>query len=96
MNKLNYEPVGDFVIIEVEEPKKKTDSGIIKPDTVLAKEQKEAGAQIFQTVAAVGKDCKYVKIGDRVLFTGSVVNLTFEGKKYFQLHEYNVLGIERL
>jgi len=58
-----FKPLGDRVLIKVEEAEKKTASGLFIPDKAQEKTQKG-------TVVAVGtdKDVITVKVGDKVLY----------------------------
>ncbi len=60
---MTFQPLGDRVLIKVEEAAKKTASGIIIPDT--AQEKTQEGM-----VIAVGtdKDVIQVKVGDKVMY----------------------------
>jgi chaperonin GroES len=66
---------------------KKTESGIIIPDTVKEKPQKAK-------VEAVGGDVEHVKVGDLVLFAKySGTELKLNDQDYIILKEDEVLGI---
>lgn len=56
-----YKPLWDYVLIDVDEIKKQTDSGFFIPSS--SKEVPPIG-----TVVAIGPDCKAIKVGDKVIF----------------------------
>lgn len=87
---MNFQPLGNRVLVErVEEPAK-TPSGIIIPDN--AKEKPLEGK-----VLAIGPEVEeegQIKVGDRVVFakySGTEINL--EGNEYLILQTDDILGI---
>ena len=87
---MNFQPLGNRVLVErVEEPTK-TPAGIIIPDN--AKEKPLEGK-----VLAVGPEVKeegHIKVNDRIVFakySGTEINL--EGKEYLILQTDDILGI---
>lgn len=58
---MKLQPLWDYVLIDVDEVKKRTDSGFL-----LANSSKEVPP--WGVVIATGPDCKTVKVDDRVLF----------------------------
>lgn len=90
-------PLGDRVLIRIEEQVTTTKSGIIIPDTV-GKERPEQG-----TVVAVGQGRKtddgktialQVKVGDVVLFSKyGPDEIKIDGEEYYILSESNILAI---
>lgn len=87
---MNFQPLGNRVLVErVEEPTK-TPSGIIIPDN--AKEKPLEGK-----VLAIGPEVEeegHIKVDDRVVFakySGTEINL--EGKEYLILQTDDILGI---
>lgn len=90
------EPIGDRVIVKVQEEEEKTVGGI-----VLASNAKEKPTQ--GEVVAVGSGLynnvgdklpMTVKKGDTVLYDKySGTNVEYEGKKYLVLHEKDILAI---
>lgn len=94
---IGVKPLGDRVLVKPVSPSdKKTDSGIIIPDTV-DKEKPEQGK-----IVAVGEgryeDGKIipvrVKVGDRVMFSKyGYDEIKVEGEEYFIIKEDNILAI---
>ena len=94
---MNFQPLGDRVIIKPLEPETKTKGGIVLPDTV--KEKPQEGK-----VVAVGKgkvldngtvQKPEVKEGDVVLYgkySGTEVN-TKDGEEYLIVREEDILAI---
>ena len=87
---MNFQPLGNRVLVErVEEPTK-TPSGIIIPDN--AKEKPLEG-----NVLAIGPEVEeegQIKVGDKVVFakySGTEINL--DGKEYLILSTDDILGI---
>ena len=62
MNK--FEAINDYVIVKSVE-KNKTESGIIKPSSATKRKEKAYGEGV---VLSVGKECKYLKEGDKIAF----------------------------
>lgn len=60
---MNIQPLGDRVLVKMEQEKQKTRGGIIIPDTAQEKTQ-------IGTVVAVGDDKDAIKVaaGDRVMY----------------------------
>ena len=84
---MNFKPIGERVLVERLEKKKKTASGIIIPDN--AKEKPLMGV-----VKAIGSEVKDVKVNDKVVFgkySGTEVKL--EGTEYLILKLEDVLGV---
>ena len=59
--KIGIEPLGEMVLIELEQAAEKTDSGFMLPEA--AREKMNVG-----TVIAAGPDSKNVKAGDKVVY----------------------------
>ncbi|KRN27435.1 hypothetical protein IV38_GL002087 [Lactobacillus selangorensis] len=90
-------PLGDRVIIEVEEPKEETVGGIVLANN--AKQKPQSGKIVAVgngNVTADGKTIPMnVKVGDVVVYdkyAGSEV--TYDEKKYLVLHEKDLMAIE--
>lgn len=62
-----YKPCKDNVVVKVAELSKKTDKGIIIPDSVMEQRAKEKGVNMFLEVIAVGPDTKLIRPGMKVL-----------------------------
>lgn len=83
---MSFKPLMDRVLAELVEDEKKTESGIIIPDT--AKEKPQKGK-----VVAVGEDVELVQEGDEILFAKYSGNeLKFDNKDYIILKEDEILG----
>ena len=83
---MSFKPLMDRVLVELIEDEKKTESGIIIPDT--AKEKPQRGK-----VVSVGEDVELVKEGDEVIFAKYSGNeLKFDNKDYIVLKEDEILG----
>ncbi len=84
-----FQPLANRVLVEREEKKNTTASGIIIPDT--AKEKPLQGK-----VIAVGPDAKEegINVGDTVVFANfSGMEITIEGSEYLILLSKEVLGL---
>jgi chaperonin GroES len=89
-------PIGDRIVVKLEENEEKTKSGIVLPDT--AKEKPQRGKVVAVGSGRLldnGKKAELeVKEGDTVIFSkyaGTEVKL--EGEKYLILSESDVLAI---
>jgi len=83
---MSFKPLMDRVLVELVEKEKKTESGIIIPDT--AKEKPQNGK-----VVSVGEDVELVQEGDEILFAKYSGNeLKFDNKDYIILKEDEILG----
>ncbi|MRI59065.1 MAG: co-chaperone GroES [Epsilonproteobacteria bacterium] len=87
---MNFQPLGNRVLVErVDEPEQ-TPSGIIIPDN--AKEKPLEG-----NVLAIGPEVEeegHIKVGDRVVFAKySGTDITLQGKEYLILQTDDILGI---
>ena len=84
---MNFQPLGDRVLVERVEEETKTASGIIIPDN--AKEKPSKGK-----VVAVSNEVKKIKIDDTVVFTKYSGNeLKLNGKEYLVMNIDDILGI---
>lgn len=79
-------PLADRIVLQVEEAKSQTASGLFIPDT--AKEKSK-----IAKVAAIGGDVKTLKIGDKVVYKEySTTEIKIEGVEYLILKEEDVLA----
>ena len=79
-------PLGAWVVAEAVQTEAKTASGLYIPDT--AKEKSKVA-----TVAAVGKDVKDVKKGDKIIYKEySTTEVKVDGTEYILVKEEDVLG----
>lgn len=84
---MNFQPLGNRVLVERVEDAKTTVSGIIIPDN--AKEKPSRG-----TVVAVGGDVEQIEVDDTVVFGKYSGNeLALDGKEYLILDADDIFGI---
>ena len=86
---MNFKPLGDRVLIKVQEVETKTASGIYIPDNV--NQEKPTQAEII----AIGSDVKDVKVADQVVFTkfARSATVTLEGIEYLVMETAEILGV---
>jgi len=86
---MNFTPLGDRVLIKVQEVETQTASGIYIPDN--ANQEKPTQAEIM----AIGCDVKDVKVGDQVVFTkfARSATVTLEGIEYLVMEISEILGV---
>ncbi len=79
-------PLGDRVVAVREQAATKTASGLYLPDN--AKEK-----PVVAKVAAVGKDAKSIKVGDKILYKEySTTEIKIDGTEYLVVKEEDILG----
>jgi chaperonin GroES len=84
---MNFQPLGNRVLVKRVEEATTTASGIIIPDS--ATEKPTVGE-----VVAVSKEVEVLVTGNKVLFDKSVENeVAFEGTKYIVLDVEDIFGI---
>jgi len=85
---MNFQPLGDRVLLKVEEVETKTASGIYIPEN--ASQEKPTTAE----VVAIGSEVKDVKVGDKVIYTkfARSSDVTVEGQDYLVMETSEVLG----
>ena len=84
---MNFQPLGNRVLVERLEERQTTASGIIIPDN--AKEKPSQGS-----VVAVGGDVEAIGEGDTVVFGKYSGNeITLDGKAYLILDADDIFGI---
>ncbi len=85
---MNFQPLGDRVLVKVEEPITKTASGIIIPDN--ASKEKPTQAEVL----AIGADVKDVEVGDKVVYTkfARTATVTLDGTDYLVMETSEILG----
>lgn len=88
---MEFKPLRNQIIIELEPVAQTTESGIIIPDSIK-------DAPLTGTIMAVGPGTKTkpmeLKVGDRVLFGQySGRDIEIEGSKYILQIQDNVLGV---
>ena len=86
---MNFQPLGDRVLIKVKEAETKTASGIYIPDN--AEKEKPTQAEVI----AIGSDVKDVKVADKVVFTkfAKSATVTLDGVDYLVMETTEILGI---
>ncbi len=89
-------PIGDRIVVKLEENEEKTKSGIVLPDTAKEKPQKGKVVAVGSgRLLDNGKKVELeVKVGDTVVFSkyaGTEIKL--DGEKYLILSESDVLAI---
>ena len=90
-------PLGDRVLVRVEEAVTKTKSGIIIPDTAN-KERPEQGVVVAVGAGRVTDEGKTiapkVKVGDSIIFSKYQLDeIKVDGEEYYILSESNILAI---
>ena len=90
-------PLGDRVLVRVEEAVTKTKSGIIIPDTAN-KERPEQGVVVAVGAGRTTDEGKTiapkVKVGDAIIFSKYQLDeIKVEGEEYYILNESNILAI---
>lgn len=84
---MNFQPLGNRVLVERTEDAKTTASGIIIPDN--AKEKPSQGK-----IAAVGGDVEVISVGDTVVFGKYSGNdITLDGTDYLIMEADDIFGI---
>ena len=85
---MNFQPLGDRVLLKVQEVETKTASGIYIPEN--ASQEQPTTAQ----VVAIGSEVKAVEVGDTVIYTkfARSAEVTVEGVDYLVMETAEVLG----
>lgn len=85
---MNFQPLGDRVLVKVQEVETKTASGIIIPDN--ASQEKPTTAQ----VVAIGSEVKDVVVGDTVIYTkfARSATVTIDAIEYLVMETSEILG----
>ena len=86
---MNFQPLGDRVLIKVKEVETQTASGIYIPDN--ATQEKPTQAEIV----AIGNDVKDVKVGNQVVFTkyAKSATVTLDNTDYLVMETAEILGV---
>ena len=89
---MGYIPLGATLVIKAPKISEKTESGILKSESMI-KEEKMSWDGTVDIVAA-GPQCKYIKAGMKVLLqTNAIMHpVLIDGEEYLQVEEYAVLG----
>ena len=88
---INYEPLGQHIVVEMPKVAKETESGIIKSESMLKEEAEKRDGHA--KVVAVSQEVKAVKVGDIVIPKGQGFMVNVDGVEYFQMNMFDVLGI---
>ena len=84
---IGIEPLGEMVLIELEQAAEKTASGFMLPEA--AREKMNVG-----TVVAAGPDSENVKAGDKVVYKKYAgTELKYNGSDYLIMKESDILAI---
>lgn len=85
---MNFKPLGDRVLLKVQEAVTTTASGIIIPDN--ASKEKPTQAEVI----AIGDEVKHVAVGDKVIFSqyARSTTVTIENQEYLVMEISEILG----
>ena len=85
---MNFQPLGDRVLLKVQEAVTKTASGIIIPEN--ASQEKPTVAEVI----AIGADVEHVSVGDKVIYAKYAKNatVTIDTIDYLVMETSEVLG----
>jgi len=88
---MNFQPLGERVLVKVKEAQTTTASGIIIPDNASKEKPNEA------EVVAIGPDVKHVEVGNNVMFSkfARSADLTIDGVDYLVMEVSEILGVMR-
>ena len=92
-NEINYEPLGNHIVVEMPSVQKETESGIIKSDIMLQEEASKRDGHA--KVVAVSQEVGSVKVGDTVIPKGQGFAVMIKDIEYFQMNMFDVLGVLR-
>lgn len=86
---MNFQPLGERVLVKVKEAQTTTASGIIIPDNASKEKPNEA------EVIAIGPDVKHVEVGNNVMFSkfARSAELTIDGADYLVMEVSEILGV---
>ena len=86
---MNFKPLGDRVLVKVQEPETTTASGIIIPDN--ASKDKPTQAQ----VVAIGPDVEHVAVDDTVVYGqyARVATVELDDVEYLVMEVSEILGV---
>jgi len=85
---MNFQPLGDRVLVKVQEVETKTASGIYIPDN--ASQEKPTTAE----VVAVGSEVKDVAVGDTIMYAkyAQSATVTIDTIEYLVMETKEILG----
>jgi chaperonin GroES len=86
---MNFIPLGDRVLVKVQEVKTQTASGIYIPDN--ATQEKPTQAEVI----AIGNDVEHVNVGDQVVYTkfARTASVTLDNQEYLVMDVAEILGV---
>jgi chaperonin GroES len=85
---MNFQPLGNRVLVQIPEEKTKTDSGIFLPDSST----KEVPTQA--KVVAISSDIKEVNVEDTVVYAKYAgTELNIDGIDYLVLEDKDIMGV---
>ncbi|MDC0933704.1 co-chaperone GroES [Arcobacteraceae bacterium] len=85
---MNFQPLGDRVLVKVQEVETKTASGIIIPDN--ASQEKPTTAEVI----SIGSEVKDIEVGNQVMYSqyARTATVTVEGIDYLVMETSEILG----
>ena len=93
MNKVNFQPINDNILIGLPMIEDKTTSGIIKSPEQIALEAKEKQKDDYVVGLGVGALVRDIKVDHKIMVNASQLRMvTIEGKSYGVITENFVLG----
>jgi len=91
MNKINFKPVNEVLLVVAPVVNEKTEAGIIKSDAQIKEEKSKVDK--FLEVAAVSDKITDIQVGDRVLIVGGEhKGMEIDGVTYLILNRISVIG----
>lgn len=81
------QPMDDYVVVQAEEAKKTTSSGLYIPDSA---QEKPKTAKVI----AVGSDVKNIKVGENVIYQNEyeATKVTIAQDEYAIVHKKNIIA----
>jgi chaperonin GroES len=86
---MNFKPLGDRVLVKVQEPETTTASGIIIPDN--ASKEKPTQAKVI----AIGNDVEHVNIDDMIIYSkfARTAPVVLDSVEYLVMEVSEILGV---
>jgi len=83
----SFQPLNDHILVKVEAAEKKTDSGIIIPDTA------SSSREIAEVAAVAPGGGETVAVGDKVMFRkNGAIEIEEDGETYLLVPSKDLLG----
>jgi chaperonin GroES len=84
---VKVQPLADYVVVEAEQAKTKTASGLYLPEKIAEKPK-------TATVVACGANVKEVKVCDRILYKNDyeATNVKVDGEEYIIVFHKNIIA----